>query len=53
MNQAVIVLTLAAAAGVYLLRRAWRGPSAAGRGIDAGAVSDSWVSEHRREEPPR
>lgn len=52
MTQAVLVLALAAA-GVYLVRRAWREASPTGRGIDVGAVSDGWISEHRREEPPR
>jgi hypothetical protein len=49
MGQTLIVVALAAA-GVYLVRRALF-PASAGRGIDAGAVSDSWIAEHRREEP--
>jgi hypothetical protein len=51
MANAFIVAALAAA-GAYLLRRALR-VSSASRGIDVGAVSTGWITEHRREEPPR
>jgi len=51
MTQFFIVLAVAAA-GAYLVRRAW--PHApARRGIDVGTLSTGWIAEHRREEPPR
>jgi hypothetical protein len=49
MTQALIVVALALA-GAYLVRRAL-GHVPAARGIDVGAVSSSWIAEHRREEP--
>jgi len=49
MTNALIVVALAGV-GAYLVRRVLRA-STADRGIDAGAVSTSWIAEHRREEP--
>jgi hypothetical protein len=49
MANTLIVVALAGV-GAYLVSRVLRG-SSAGRGIDVGAVSTSWIAEHRREEP--
>ncbi|MGH9349350.1 MAG: hypothetical protein ACRD26_19005, partial [Vicinamibacterales bacterium] len=49
MINALIVVALAGV-GAYLVSRVVR-PAHPRRGIDVGAVSTSWIAEHRREEP--
>lgn len=49
MINALIVVALAGV-GTYLVSRVVR-PAHPGRCIDVGAVSTSWIAEHRREEP--
>jgi hypothetical protein len=46
----VLIVVALAGVGAYLVRRVLRHAPMA-RGIDAGAVSHSWIAEHRREEP--
>ena len=46
----VLIVVALAGVGAYLVRRVLLSSPMA-RGIDVGAVSNSWIAEHRREEP--
>jgi flagellar biogenesis protein FliO len=46
----LLIVVALAGAGAYLVRRVLRSFPAA-RGIDVGAVSNTWIAEHHREEP--